>query len=59
MARDPRDLSGGNPAVVVTNPDVDASPAAFAQFIADVLAVEPELDSIGAAEAGRELRDET
>ncbi|MGH2704489.1 MAG: hypothetical protein ACRDJ4_05155 [Actinomycetota bacterium] len=37
---------------MVTNPDEDCSPEAFRTFIDDLLAgPEPELDSIGAAEA--------
>ncbi|HUP69169.1 MAG TPA: hypothetical protein VM142_05070 [Acidimicrobiales bacterium] len=41
----------------MTNPDEDSSPNAFRAFIDELLAgPEPELDSIGAAEAIRELR---
>ncbi|HEX9504937.1 MAG TPA: hypothetical protein VGA62_02915 [Acidimicrobiia bacterium] len=46
-----------DPVIVVTNPDEDCSPAAFRAFIDDLLGgVEPELESIGATEALRELR---
>ena len=42
---------------MVTNPDEDRSPNALRAFIDELLAgPEPELDSIGAAEAIRELR---
>jgi len=42
---------------VVTNPDEDCSPAAFHAFLDDLLAgPEPELESLNAAEALRELR---
>jgi hypothetical protein len=56
MANRPNDLPPGS-AVVVTNPDEDCSPAAFHAFLDDLLAgPEPELESLGAAEALRELR---
>jgi hypothetical protein len=46
-----------DPAIVVTNPDEDCSPAAFRILIDELLAgPEPELESISAAEALRELR---
>jgi hypothetical protein len=41
----------------VTNPEEDCSPGSFRAFIDELLAgPEPELDSIGAADAVRELR---
>ena len=44
-------------AVVVTNPDEDCSAEAFHALLDDLLAgPEPELESLGAAEALRELR---
>ncbi|HUR23567.1 MAG TPA: hypothetical protein VMZ73_06820 [Acidimicrobiales bacterium] len=56
MAGDPSNLPT-DPVIVVTNPDEDSSPNAFSAFIDELLAgPEPELDSIGAAEAIRELR---
>ncbi len=56
MAGDASDLPS-DPVIVVTNPDEDSSPNAFRAFIDELLASpEPELDSIGAAEAIRELR---
>jgi hypothetical protein len=56
MANRPNDLPTGS-AVVVTNPDEDCSPAAFHAFLDDLLAgPEPELESLDAAEALRELR---
>ena len=46
-----------DPVIVVTNPDDDCSPDSFRSFIDDLLGgPEPELDSIRAAEALRELR---
>jgi hypothetical protein len=46
-----------HPFIVVTNPDDDASLAAFHALLDDLLAgPEPELDSIGAAEVVREIR---
>jgi hypothetical protein len=43
--------------VVVTNPDEDCSPEAFHALLDDLLAgSEPELESLDAAEAIRELR---
>lgn len=46
-----------DPAIVVTNPDEDCSPEAFRAMIDELLS-SPELDleSVGAAEAVRELR---
>ena len=56
MARHARDLPA-DPVIVVTNPDEDCSPAAFRAFLDELLAgPEPELDTIGAADALRELR---
>jgi hypothetical protein len=56
MARSASDLPA-DPAVVVTNPNEDCSPEAFRTFIDELLASpEPELDSIGAAQALHELR---
>lgn len=56
MAKRPNDLPPGS-AVVVTNPDEDCSPAAFHAFLNDLLAgPEPELETLDAAEALRELR---
>ena len=56
MAGDASDLPT-DPVIVVTNPDEDSSPNAFRTFIDELLAgPEPELGSIGAAEAIRELR---
>ena len=54
----PRDTSfHEDPIVVVTNPDSDCSAEAFAGFLEELLAgPEPELESIEAAEALRELR---
>lgn len=46
-----------DPVIVVTNPDEDCSPDAFREVLDEVIeGPEPELDSIGAAEALRELR---
>lgn len=59
MVRSASDLPA-DPVIVVTNPDEDASPDAFRAFIEELLAgPEPELDSIGATEALRELRVDT
>jgi hypothetical protein len=45
--------------VVLTNPDEDCSPAAFRAFLDELLdKLEPELDSLRAAETLRELRME-
>ncbi len=56
MAGDASDLPS-DPVIVVTNPGEDSSPNAFRAFIDELLASpEPELESIGAAEAIRELR---
>ncbi|MDA8313229.1 MAG: hypothetical protein M0Z46_21955 [Actinomycetota bacterium] len=58
MPRRPVDLPPGS-AVVVTNPDEDCSPEAFRAFFDELLAgPEPELDSLDAAQAVRELRDD-
>lgn len=58
MPRRPVDLPPGS-AVVVTNPDEDCSPEAFHAFLDELLAgPEPELDSLDAAQAVRELRDD-
>jgi hypothetical protein len=55
MANPPDDPPPGS-AVVVTNPDEDCSPAAFHALLDGLLAgPEPELESLGAAEALREL----
>ena len=54
----PRDAADMHvdPVIVVTNPDEDCSPEAFHAFIDELLTgPEPELDSIGAAEALAEL----
>jgi hypothetical protein len=46
-----------DPAVVLTNPDEDCSPEAFRALINELLSErEPELESIQAADALRELR---
>jgi hypothetical protein len=56
MSGVPADLPPGS-AVVLTNPDEDASPEAFRAFIDELLAgPEPELESVEAAEALRALR---
>jgi hypothetical protein len=56
MANGPTGLPPGS-AVVVTNPDEDCSPEAFHALLDDLLAgSEPELESLDAAEAIRELR---
>jgi hypothetical protein len=56
MVKRPNDLPPGS-AVVVTNPDEDCSPEAFHVLLDDLLAgPEPELESLDAAEALRELR---
>ena len=56
MSRHPAEVQPSS-AVVVTNPDEDCSPEAFRSFLDELLAgPEPELDSIGAVEALRELR---
>jgi hypothetical protein len=58
MRRRSVDLAPGS-AVVVTNPDEDCSPEAFHAFLDELLAgPEPELDSLDAAQAVRELRDD-
>jgi hypothetical protein len=46
-----------DPIIVVTNPGEDCSPEAFHAMLDELLAApEPELESIGAAAALRELR---
>jgi hypothetical protein len=56
VARHASDIPA-DPAIVVTNPDEDCSPEAFRVLIEELLASpEPELESLGAAEALRELR---
>jgi hypothetical protein len=56
MPRVPANIPPGS-AVVLTNPDEDASPEAFRAFIDELLAgPEPELDSIDAVAALRALR---
>ena len=56
MARHAADLPD-NPAVVVTNPDEDCSPAAFRAMIDELLAgPDPELKSADADAALRVLR---
>ena len=56
MSGVPADLQPGS-AVVLTNPDEDASPEAFRAFIDELLAgPEPELESVDAAAALRALR---
>ncbi len=57
MSRYPVYLPPGS-TVMVTNPDEDCSPEAFRAFLDDLLSgPEPELDSLDAAQAVRELRD--
>jgi len=49
-----------DPVIVVTNPDEDCTPDALSAFFDELLAgAEPELDSISATEALRELRVDT
>jgi hypothetical protein len=56
MANRSDDMPPGS-AIVVTNPNEDCSPEAFHAFLDDLVAgPEPELESLGAAEALRELR---
>lgn len=56
VPRRPADIPPGS-AVVVTNPDQDCSAEAFHAFLDELLAgSEPEVDSLDAAEALRELR---
>jgi hypothetical protein len=56
MANRSDDLPPGS-AVVVTNPNEDCSPEAFHALLDGLVAgPEPELESLGAAEALRELR---
>jgi len=56
VARNASDLPA-DPGIVATNADEDCSPEAFRAFIDELLAgPEPELESIGATEALRELR---
>jgi len=57
MARRAVDLPD-DPAIVVTNPDDDCSPAALKRFFDEVFeGPEPDLERIGAAEYIRKLRD--
>jgi hypothetical protein len=59
MSRHPANLPPGS-AVVVTNPDEDCSPEAFHAFLDELLgAPEPEVESLDAAQALRELRADT
>ena len=52
----PADVPPGS-RTVVPNPDEECSPEAFHAFLDELLVgPEPELDSLGAAEALRELR---
>jgi hypothetical protein len=56
MARRAAELPS-DPAVVVTNPDEDASPESFRAFIDELLSgPEPELESVDAVAALRILR---
>jgi hypothetical protein len=56
MPRVPADVPPSS-AVVLTNPDEDASPEAFRAFLEELLAgPEPELDSVDAVGALRALR---
>jgi hypothetical protein len=49
----------GDPVIVVTDPDESCPSASFGRVLDDLLdAPGPELESIGAAEALRELRAE-
>ncbi|MDA8358094.1 MAG: hypothetical protein M0Z95_17785 [Actinomycetota bacterium] len=58
MPRYPADVPPGS-TVVVTNPDEDCSAQAFRAFLDELLAgPEPDLESLDAAEAVRELRDD-
>jgi hypothetical protein len=58
MARRASDLTD-DPVIVVTNPQEDCSPETLRAFIDELLAgPEPELESVGGAEAVRVLRDE-
>ena len=58
MTRSTRDAAT-DPVVVSTNTDEDCSPGALSAFIDELLAgPEPPLDSIGAADAMRELRSD-
>lgn len=57
MARNVDELPH-DPVIVVTNPDDDCSPEALRAFFDELFAgPEPELESIGAAEILRELRN--
>jgi hypothetical protein len=59
MSGVPADLPPSS-AVVLTNPDEDASPEAFRAFIDELLAgPEPELESVDAAAALRAVRADT
>jgi len=56
MPRQPADVPPGS-VVVVTNSDEDCSTQVFHDFLDELLAgSEPEIDSLDAAEALRELR---
>lgn len=56
VAHRPSDLPIG-PVIVVTNGDEDCSPGAFRALVEELLAgPEPDLESIAAAEALRQLR---
>jgi hypothetical protein len=58
VARQASDFPGDR-VIVVTNPDEDCSPASFRRVLDDLLdAPEPAPESLGAAEALRELRAE-
>ncbi|MHB8247171.1 MAG: hypothetical protein ACYDGN_17875 [Acidimicrobiales bacterium] len=53
----PADVPPGS-RTVVPNPDEDCSPEAFRTLLDELLTdQEPELDSLGAAQARRDLRD--
>lgn len=59
MSRHAANLPPGS-AVVVTNPDEDCSPEAFHAFLDDLLAgAEPQIESLDAAQALREMRADT
>lgn len=58
MSRHPADIPLG-PTLAATNPEEDCSARTFHAFLDELLAGrEPELDSLDAAEAVRELRDD-
>lgn len=59
MALDPSNLPI-EPVIVVINPEEDCSPEVLRSFVDEILAgPEPELGSLGGAEAVRELRLDT